>query len=200
MTRSAKNALDRVYWVRAGSEIDWWALDVEFYVFRSRDKLWVLPWKTAGVRAAIDAIWPEKHQRSEHCWIARLGEIPRDWRKSYLWGLARPHAPALLVLQLSALPPWLIQREGSWAGYVQDHDYPYLAYLIGGWFHQDFDIEGGTLEAVIAPFKKFDSRPECWAEIRSDIARLLNRYGDGALPQELVRLFRPDVIAEGWDG
>jgi hypothetical protein len=194
-----RDALKRVYWVMAGSEINPLAIDVEFHVFRFREKLWVLPWETAGVGTVIDAMWPEEHQRSEHCWIASLGEIPRDWRKSYLWGLARPHAPALLVLPVSALPQWLIKRETSQAGYVSEHEYPYLDSLIGCWFHQTWDIEGGTLEAVIASFKKATNSSD-WDETRADIARLLSRYDDKALPEEFVRLFRPNVTVEGWDG
>ena len=33
--------------------------------------------------------------------------------------------------------------------------FPYLDALVGGWFHQDFDLAGGTLEEVVA-----ESRPE----------------------------------------
>lgn len=82
---------------------------------------------------------------------------------------------------------------------INEHEYPHLAQLIGGWFHQDFDIEGGTLEAMIAAFKKVTTPADC-AETRADIGRLLSRYDDQALSQEFVRLFRPDVIVEGWDG
>ena len=193
------DALDRVYWVMAGSEVNIFAIDVEFHVFRFHDKLWVLPWKTARVQAAINTIWPERPMRAERCWMAVISEMPRDWRKSYLWGLFRPHAPALLALPSSALPPWLITRDGSQADFVQEHEYPYLANLIGCWFHQDYDIAGSTLEAVIASFKK-ESNPDTWAETQADIARLLSRLDDQALPQEFVRLFQPDVTVEGWDG
>ena len=82
---------------------------------------------------------------------------------------------------------------------VSEHEYPYLDALIGGWFHQDFDIEGDTLEAMIAAFKKVRTPTDC-AQTRADIARLLSRYDDKALPQEFVRLFQPDVTVEGWDG
>ena len=80
-----------------------------------------------------------------------------------------------------------------------EREYPHLAQLIGSWFHQDFDIAGNTLEAVIATFKRV-STPADWAETRADIERLLSRYDDQTLPQEFVRLFQPDVTAEGWDG
>jgi CdiI immunity protein len=194
-----RNALDRIYWVTAVSKINWLPLDTEFHVFRFSDKLWVLPWDTAGVHAAINAIWPEQEERSARSWIAAISEIPRDWRKSYLFDLFRPRAPTLLVLPLTGLPPWLIKRDESQADYVQEHEYPYLANLVCCWFHQDYDIAGSTLEAVIASFKK-DSNPDTWAETRGDIARLLNRFDDQALPQEFVDLFTPDVTVEGWDG
>src|SRR5580704_484929 len=70
---------------------------------------------------------------------------------------------------------------------INEHEYPHLAQLIGGWFHQDFDIEGGTLEAMIAAFKKVTTPADC-AETRADIGRLLSRYDDQALSQEFVRL------------
>lgn len=31
--------------------------------------------------------------------------------------------------------------------------YPYLDALVGGWFHQDFDIDGNTLEEVLASYR-----------------------------------------------
>ncbi|MBV8962819.1 MAG: hypothetical protein JOY97_06965 [Hyphomicrobiales bacterium] len=192
--------LERVYSVHAGSDISIFTPDVEFHVFRFKDKLWVLPWKTGGVAGAVDAIWPERNDRLSHSWEAVLWEMPRDWRKSYFWGLARPPMPALRVLPRSAAAlPWFAKREGSKVGGVPDHDYPYLNYLIGGYFHQDWDIAGDTLDAVIALFKD-EHAAEDWTEIRGDIGRLLNRYDDAALPQEFIRLFRPDIDPEAWSG
>ena len=192
-----RDALERIYFVSAGSAINLFALDVEFHVFRFSEKLWVLPSKTAGVEAAIPAIWPEQRRRSDRCWETVIAEMPRAWRKSFLWGLARPHTPSLLVLPLSALPRWRIKRKHSNANYVGEHDFPYLNYLIGCWFHQDWDIEGDTLDAVIASFKKSEA-PADWTETRADIERLLNRYDDQNLAREFIRLFRPDVDPEGW--
>jgi hypothetical protein len=195
-----RDALERVYEVWAGCPVDIFAPDVEFHVFRFSDKLWVLSWETAGVWEAIRTIWPEQRQRDERYWIAAIGEMPRDWRKSYLWGLLRPHAPALLVLPPSALPHWVIKREAcNFAGFVAEHDYPYLNNLIGGWFHQDFDITGDTLEAVIADFKK-NTHSDSWAETRTDIARLLNLHDDAALSGEFISLFQPGIDPEAWSG
>jgi hypothetical protein len=39
--------------------------DVPLRVFCFDERLWVLPWTTAGVAAAIDAIWPEPRHRAE---------------------------------------------------------------------------------------------------------------------------------------
>jgi hypothetical protein len=192
-----REALDRVYFVEAGSDISLSNLDVEFHVFRFAGKLWVVPEKTAGVWTVIDAVRRENIAQADLCWDARLDEIPRDWRKSYLWGLARPHMPALLVLPVAALPMWRIRRRDSKGSYVGEHDYPFLDALMGGWFHQDFDIAGDTLEAVIASYKKVDA-PEDWADTRVDIERLLGRYGDQELTRELIRLFEPDVDPEAW--
>jgi CdiI immunity protein len=192
-----RDALDRVYFVRAGSDIFLSAMDVEFHVFKFSDKLWVLPWESVGVEEAIGAIWPEKRERSARCWEAVLDEMPRDWRKSYLWGLVRPHTPALSVLPPSDLPKWQAKRESSKGSYFGEHEYPFLDALIGGWFHADWDIEGDTLEAVIASYKKVYVS-EDWAETRADIGRLLGRYDDRMLPQEFIHLFHPGV--EGWRG
>ncbi len=85
------------------------------------------------------------------------------------------------------------------ANTISEHEYPYLETLIGCWFHQDWKIDGDTLEAVIASFKKVTTPADC-AETRADIGRLLSRYNDQALPQEFVWLFQPDVTVEGWHG
>jgi len=36
----------------------------------------------------------------------------------------------------------------------RDHEYPYLNAFIGGWLHQDYDIDGDTLEEIVASFKR----------------------------------------------
>jgi hypothetical protein len=188
-----RDALVRAYAVCAAADTSVTVTDVALRVFRFDDKLWLLPWTTTGVAAAIAAIWPEPRGRAERCWEAVIDELPRDWRK--LLDRARPRGPALLVAPLSALPAWRIRREGSNSHFVGEHAYPYLDALIGGWFHQDRDIAGDTLAAVIASFRQ-DTNADDWAETRADIAGLLRRYDDAALPQEFVRLFRPGVDAE----
>ena len=192
-----RETLERVYAVHAASDISITATDVALRVFRFADTFWVLPWTTAGVAAAIGAIWPESGLRAERCWEAVIDELPRDWRK--LLDRPRAQGPALLVAPVSALPAWRIRHEGSNSHFVGEHAYPFLDVLIGGWFHQDFDIEGDTLVAIIASFRR-DTNADDWAETRADIARLLRRYDDAALPQEFIRLFQPGVYPTGWPG
>lgn len=184
-----RDALERAYAVCAVANLSVTVTDVPLRVFRFDDRLWVLPWTTAGVAAAIAAIWPEPRRRAERCWEAVIDELPRDWRK-LLGERARPQDPALLVVPASALPAWRIRREGANSHFVGEHAFPFLDALIAGWIRQDFDIAGDRLAAVIASFRK-ETNADDWAETRADIERLLRRYDDAALPQEFIRLFRP---------
>jgi hypothetical protein len=80
-------------------------------------------------------------------------------------------------------------------------NFPYLASLIGGYFHQDFDLNGNTLEEIIETSKKTSSAEETAGTI-ADIQRFLATYGDSdaRIATEFVRLFDPGIIAEGWEG
>ena len=184
-----QDALARVYAVFAGADLSVTVTDVALRVFRFDDRLWVLPWTTAGVEAAIAAIWPEPRQRAEQHWEAVIDQLPRDWRR-LLETRLRPTGGGLLVAPLSELPAWRIRHEGSNSHFVGEHAYPFLDALIGGWFHQDFDIAGDTLAVAIASFRR-DTNSEDWAETRADIARLLRRYDDVALPHEFHPPFCP---------
>ncbi len=185
-----RDGLARAYAVCAAAETSVTATEVALRVFRFDETLWVLPWTTAGVDAALAAVWPEPRRRAERCWEAVIDELPRDWRR-LLGERARPQGPSLLVAPVSALPAWLIRREGSNSHFVNDHAYPYLEALIGGWFRQKkFDSAGDALAAVIASFRR-DTNADDWAETRADIARLLRSCDDAALAQEFIRLFRP---------
>jgi hypothetical protein len=183
-----RDALARVYAVCAATETSVTVTDVPLRVFRFDAALWVLPWTTAGVSAAIDAIWPEPRRRAEQCWEAVIDELPRDWRKLLGEG-ARPQGPALLVAPLSALPAWQIRREGTDSHFVGEHDYPYLDALIAGWLRRNVDGSGAALAAAIAAFRD-ETNADDWAETRADIAALLRRHDDAALGQEFTRLFR----------
>src|SRR5215467_12265711 len=74
--------------------------------------------------------------------------------------------------------------------------YPFLRQLLGGWFHQDFDIDGGTLEEIIAKFKSVTPESEILGA-KSDIETLLKNSGDD-LDREFIRLFQPDIDPAGW--
>jgi len=191
-----RDALARVYAVFAAAEHSVTVTDVAIRVFRFDERLWVLPWTTAGVEAAIAAIWPEPRQRAERRWEAVIDQLPRHWGRLLRDGV-RPQGPALLVAPASELPAWRIRREGSNSHFVGEHAYPFLDALIAGWFHQD--IAGDTLAAAIASFRRA-TNAEDWAETRADIARLLRRYDDGALPQEFSRLFAPGIDPAAWRG
>jgi hypothetical protein len=193
-----RNTLARAYAVCAAADMSVTVTDVPLRVFRFDDRLWVLPWTTAGVAAAIAAIWPEPRERAERCWEAVIDELPRDWRK-LLGERARPQDPAVVIAPASALPAWRIRREGANSHFVGEHAFPFLDALIAGWFHQNFDSAGDTLEAVIASFRK-ETNADDWAETRADIARLLRRYDDAALAPEFIRLFRPGVDPAAWKG
>ena len=77
--------------------------------------------------------------------------------------------------------------------------FPYLDALVGGWFHQDFDLAGGTLEEVVAAIKK-SSPSEDWLGTKADIQRFLRTRGDGEIDADFVRLFQPGVDPVAWSG
>lgn len=81
-------------------------------------------------------------------------------------------------------------------------DYPYLADLMGGWFHQDFELAGGpTYQGVIAAFVGDVGAAEREKTV-ADIRRFLLDFGatDAGLAEAMDRVFSPDVLVEGWDG
>jgi len=89
---------------------------------------------------------------------------------------------------------------GQAVEYAGEKEFPHLWTLMGGMFHQHFDIFGNTLEEIIGSFKQ-DTDPEVWAQTRRDIERFLSeRPGDKNLAEDFERMFAPQVITEGWDG
>jgi uncharacterized FlgJ-related protein len=71
--------------------------------------------------------------------------------------------------------------------------YPDLPNLLSGWFHADFDLEGDTIEAIIAAFNAVNSAKDRQAII-SDINRFMADHRD-AIETEFINLFQPDIIA-----
>jgi hypothetical protein len=84
---------------------------------------------------------------------------------------------------------------------VMDHpylfSYPYLDNLVGGWFHQDFDIEGGTLEEIIQSYKKSSPADDVLGT-KADIQRFIRQAGADHLTEKFVEIFQPDVDPTAW--
>ena|ERR1700690_2181899 len=76
-------------------------------------------------------------------------------------------------------------------------DYSFLDSLIGGWFHQDFDVNGDTLEEILASYRKAQ-KPEELLGARADIEKFLREHDDSHLTEEFVRRFQPGVDPEAW--
>ncbi|KQP13848.1 contact-dependent growth inhibition system immunity protein [Pseudorhodoferax sp. Leaf265] len=70
--------------------------------------------------------------------------------------------------------------------------FPDLAAFIGGWFHQDFDIHGNSLEEVVAAFKA-ESDAALVAPLVDDIDAFL-ATGDEGMEERFQDIFRPDII------
>jgi hypothetical protein len=70
--------------------------------------------------------------------------------------------------------------------------FPELACFISGWFHQDFDIHGDSLEAVVAAFRA-ESDEALVPLLVADIDAFL-ATGDAGLEERFQAFFRPDII------
>ncbi|GGH07014.1 contact-dependent growth inhibition system immunity protein [Silvibacterium dinghuense] len=92
------------------------------------------------------------------------------------------------------------EKPGLQAPAEAEH-YPHLDALLGGYFHQDFDLFGDTLAEILATYRE-DTSAEERAATRADIERFLGTYGPEAqaVNEALERIFKPGVIIEGWDG
>lgn len=75
-------------------------------------------------------------------------------------------------------------------------NYPALADLISGWFHQDFDIEGDTIEEIIAAFYA-SSTLEVRLAVIAEIEHFLREHA-AAVDDEFVRIFQPDIDPAGF--
>ena len=80
-------------------------------------------------------------------------------------------------------------------------EYEHFSYLLESYFHQDFDISGGTLEEVLTVYRLNETESERLQTV-ADVERFLQDYGqsDNGLSEALERIFRPEVIVEGWEG
>lgn len=76
---------------------------------------------------------------------------------------------------------------------VGPESFPDLHAFLGGWFHQDFDIHGDSLEEVVAAFKA-ESDASMIPPLVADIDAFLVT-GDEGMDARFEAVFRPDIIA-----
>jgi len=74
--------------------------------------------------------------------------------------------------------------------------YPHLAEVIGGWFHQDFDLEGETVAEIIAAFNKVSTAQQREAVI-DEIHEFL-QADDARVETDFIRIFNPDIEPTGF--
>ncbi len=84
---------------------------------------------------------------------------------------------------------------------LKQTEYPALAHLLDGWFHQDYDINGDTLEEILPHFIRAQHTEDLRRTLR-DIDRFLEKHGDSdrTLSDAVEAVFDPEVVIEGWDG
>src|SRR5256885_8765439 len=75
--------------------------------------------------------------------------------------------------------------------------YPYLDALVGGWFHQDFDTDGDSLEELIAAYRA-KAPPDDIPGTKADIRRFLRQTPASKMHDEFLRLFEPGVDPRRW--
>jgi len=76
------------------------------------------------------------------------------------------------------------------------NDYPELAALLSGWFHQDFDIEGDTLETIMAAFNASSTYKDRQSLV-VDLSNFLET-GDDRIDELFVQMFNPDFEPAGF--
>ena len=85
---------------------------------------------------------------------------------------------------------------------MQSTKYPHLQAFLSGWFHQDFDVVGDSIEAIVIEFKRVSSASDAQA-IETDINEFLSaskRQVDDRFTQEFdvdidMTAFAPSVEA-----
>lgn len=78
------------------------------------------------------------------------------------------------------------------AAHLYLEPFPYLANLLGGYFHQDAYDDGDTDEDIMREFRK-TSWDYQRLGVRADIQRLLHQHGDH-LVEAIQQAFQPAVI------
>jgi hypothetical protein len=74
-------------------------------------------------------------------------------------------------------------------------NYPELENLMSGWFHQDFDINGDTLEAVVGAYRAV-TPAELQRALASNTERFLHDATD--VEADFRATFKPDIIPTGF--
>jgi len=74
-------------------------------------------------------------------------------------------------------------------------DYPEIETLMGGWFHQDFDINGDSLDEIIAAYRAV-TPPDQQRALASEVGRYLAEESD--VDHDFERRFHPDVSLTGF--
>jgi hypothetical protein len=74
-------------------------------------------------------------------------------------------------------------------------NYPELENLMSGWFHQDFDINGDTVEAVVGAYRAV-TPANLQRALASDIERFLHDAKD--VEADFQATFKPDIIPTGF--
>ena len=69
--------------------------------------------------------------------------------------------------------------------------YPELETLIGGWFHQDFDINGKTVAEIVCAYRQVTPAPQR-AALAGEILQFLSHSTD--VDADFQDLFKPDII------
>lgn len=76
--------------------------------------------------------------------------------------------------------------------------YPRLADLLGGWFHQDYDIEGETVVEVIGAFRAVTPADQ-QAALRTDISAFLTEHSE-TIEEDFETIFQPDITPSAFSG
>jgi hypothetical protein len=71
-------------------------------------------------------------------------------------------------------------------------DYPALTIFLSSWFHQDFDIEGETIAAIVAGFLK-SCQDEQRRSLIGDISRFLSEICDSEMEEAFQQIFSPEI-------
>jgi len=79
---------------------------------------------------------------------------------------------------------------------MSSQSFPSFAQFLGGWFHQDFDLDGDTLEGIVANYKEATDAAEVQAA-KQEVDSFLAQSG-ADIDRAFVEVFSPDVDPAGW--